>query len=127
MGRESGLLVPGPGSPAVPGGEAPQEGRIDGVGVRALDRRRVDVAVDLAPHPGPLTVEMVIVGPADVELCSVVIVHSRERTLDKIMHLRSDAEPGEHMLHVELFCGERLLDHAIRRFSFPAADPGIGR
>ena len=91
------------------------------VALRPLDRRRVDVAVDLDPGATPLTVEMVIVGPHDQELCSMLVVHCRDRELDKIMHLRADAEPGEHTLHVGLFCDEELLDHAVRRFSFAAA------
>jgi hypothetical protein len=107
-------------------GGAPETARIECVGVRALDRRRVDVAVDLATCGEPLSVEMVIVGPGGDELCSVLVVHSRDRMLDKVMHLRADPEPGEHTLHVGLFRDEDLLDHAIRRFSFPAAGPAMG-
>lgn len=101
--------------------KAPLGAHIDGVALRALDRRRVDVAVDLAPCAEPLVVEMVICGPGGQELCSLLVVHCRETALDKMMHLRTDAEPGEHTLHVGLFSGEQLLDHAVRRFSFPAA------
>lgn len=99
---------------------------IDGVALCAMDRRRVDVAVDLAPCAEPLVVEMVIVGPGGDELCSLLVVHCRDRALDKIMHLRADAQPGEHTLHVGLFRGEELLDHAARRFAFPPAPVGEG-
>ncbi len=107
------------------GSKAPAA-HIDGVALCAMDRRRVDVAVDLAPCAEPLVVEMVIVGPGGDELCSLLVVHCRDRALDKIMHLRADAQPGEHTLHVGLFRGEELLDHAARRFAFPAAAVGEG-
>lgn len=97
--------------------------RIEGVGVNALDRRRVDVAVDLTPFTEPLTVELVIVGPADDELCSVLLIDNREWTLDRIMHLRHDAQVGEHTLHVGVFCGDHLVDRAARKFAFPATGP----
>jgi hypothetical protein len=114
------------GEPASAERTAPGAARIECVGVHAMDRRRVDVAVDLAYGPEPLTIEMVIVGPGDQELCSVLLVHTRELMLDKVMHLHSDAEPGEHTLHVGLFRDEELLDHAIRRFSFLADNPQMG-
>jgi hypothetical protein len=98
------------------------EVRIEGVGVNALDRRRVDVAVDLTPCREPVDVEMVIVGPQDDELCSILLVQNREWMLDKIMHLRKDAEPREHTLHVGVFCGETLVARASRRFAFPPLD-----
>ena len=101
--------------------------RIECVGVRALDKRRVDVAVDLVLGPEPLSVELVIVGPDDKELCSVQVVHNHQAALDKTMHLRADAEPGEHTLHVGLFRDEELLDHAVRHFAFPAAEAGKER
>ena len=55
---------------------------IESVGVNALDRRRVDVAVDLTPCLEPLDVEMVVVGPLDDELCSTLLVQN----------LRTDAQ-----------------------------------
>ena len=105
---------------------APGVARIECVGVRALDERRVDVAVDLVLGPEPLSVEMVIVGPEGKELCSVQVIHNHQPTLDKIMHLRANAEPGVHTLHVGLFREEELLDHAVRHFAFPAAETGKG-
>ena len=63
-------------------------------------------------------VEMVIVGPQDDELCSIVVVESREWMLDKIMHLRQDAEPGPHTLHVGVFAGGELVAQAARIFAF---------
>ena len=107
-------------------GAASEAPRILGVGVCALDQRRVDVAVDLACCPEPLNVELVIVGPDDRELCSMLVVHTRERMLDKIMHLRSDAKPGEHILHVGLFRDEDVLDQVARRFVFSSPDSGPG-
>jgi hypothetical protein len=105
-------------------GRAPvpaSEIRIESVGVNPLDQRRVDVAVDLTPFLGPVQIEMVIVGPEDVELCSVTLVHNRDWALDKILHLRGDAMPGEHILHVGVFDESELVAHAARRFVFPAA------
>jgi hypothetical protein len=94
---------------------------IESVGVNPLDRRRVDVAVDLTPFRGPVRVEMVIVGPEDEELCSVTLVHNHDCELDRILHLRRDAEPGDHVLHVGIFDDSDLVAHAARRFCFPAA------
>ena len=102
---------------------APELARIECVGVHALDRRRVDVAVDLTPScMEPLSLELVIVGPGDEELCSVLVIQSRDPMLDKVLHLRRDAEPGQHTLHVGLFLDEQLLDHAARLFEFPKPD-----
>ena len=100
------------------------EVRIESVGVNPLDRRRVDVAADLTPCLEPVTVEMVIVGPGDDELCSIVLVHNRDWMLDKIMHLPRDAEAGEHTLHVGVFSGDELVARAARTFSFSPAEPG---
>ena len=94
---------------------------IESVGVNPLDRRRVDVAVDLTPFLEPVRVELAIVGPDDEELCSSALVHNRDWTLDKILHLRRDAGPGEHILHVGVFDDADLVAHAARRFVFPAA------
>lgn len=102
----------------------PDQVRVQGVGVRALDLRRVDVAVDLTPCTEPVQVEMVIVGPEDDELCSVVLVQYRDRAVDKILHLRQDAQPGEHVLHVGVFFEGDLVARAGRRFVFPSA--GVG-
>jgi len=99
------------------------EVRVESVGVNPLDRRRVDVAVDLTPCLQPVNVEMVIVGPDDDELCSTLIVHNREWMLDKILHLRRDAGPGEHTLHVGVFFGEELVARAARAFWFPPIEP----
>jgi hypothetical protein len=100
------------------------QARVQSIGVNPLDSRRVDVAVDITPCREPLTVEMVIVGPDDAELCSIVVVQSREWTLDRVMHLRRDAAAGVHTLHVGLFCEDRLLHQAAARFAFAAAEPG---
>jgi hypothetical protein len=97
----------------------PSEIHVEGVGVNALDLRRVDVAVDLTPCQSPVNVEMVIVGPDDRELCSTFLVANREWMLDKIMHLRQDAQPGEHILHVGVFFEDQLVARAARRFAFP--------
>ena len=95
------------------------EAHIEGVGVRALDPRRVDVAVDLSPCLAALTMEMVIVGPSDEELCSIILVDNSEQNVDRIMHLRKDAKPGEHTLHVGLFHDNLLVDRSSRTFEFP--------
>jgi hypothetical protein len=102
-------------------GEAPRpasEVEIESVGVNPLDLRRVDVAVDLTPFLGTIDVEMVIVGPGDDELCSINLVQNRDPMLDKIMHLRQDAEPGEHILHIGAFVDGNLVARAARRFAF---------
>ena len=99
----------------------PDEIQVQSVGVHALDMRRVDVAVDLTPCLEPVTVEMVIVGPAGDELCSVLLVENRQWALDKIMHLRQDARPGEHMLHVGVFSQNLLVARSAKRFVFPLA------
>ena len=98
----------------------PEKIQVVGVGVHALDMRRVDVAVDLTPCVEPVTVEMVIVGPEGDELCSVLLVDNRQWMLDKIMHLRQDAQPGEHVLHVGVFKDNELVARAARRFGFPS-------
>ena len=98
--------------------------RIESVGVNPLDQRRVDVAVDLTPCLQPVDVEMVIVGPSDDELCSILLVQTREWVLDKIMHLRHDAEPGQHTLHVGVFHENQLVARAARYFAFPAPQAG---
>lgn len=95
--------------------------RVESVGVRAIDLRRVDVAVDLAPCPAPVDVEMVIVGPDDRELCSIMLVGNRQATLDRIMHLRQDAQPGNHTLYVGVFHEGELVARADRTFAFPLA------
>jgi hypothetical protein len=97
----------------------PDKIQVQSVGVHALDLRRVDVAVDLTPCTEPVTVEMVIVGPEDDELCSVLLVENRQWQLDKIMHLRQDAQPGEHLLHVGVFYHDELVARAACRFLFP--------
>jgi hypothetical protein len=97
--------------------------RIDSVGVNPLDRRRVDVAVDLSSCRQPVEVELVIVGPNDEELSSVLLVQNRESMLDRIMHLRQDAEPGNYWLHIGVFYQKELVAHAARRFTFPPLEP----
>lgn len=99
----------------------PAEVRVEEVGVNALDRRRVDVAVDLTPCLEPLTLELVIVGPAGDELASTLAVDSREWMLDRVLHLRQDAGPGLHTLHVGVFYHDRLVARADRAFEFPSA------
>lgn len=102
----------------------PAEIRIESVGVNALDRRRVDVAVDLTPCREPVDIEMVIVGPKDDELCSILLVRNREWILDKVMHLRQDAQSGVHTLHVGVFYEDELLTRTARRFTFSLAGSG---
>ena len=98
----------------------PGQIQVQSVGVQALDMRRVDVAVDLTPCTEPVTVEMVIVGPEGSELCSVLLVENRQWALDKIMHLRQDAQPGEHVLHVGVFSEDELVARVARQFVFPS-------
>lgn len=100
----------------------PSEVSIESVGVNPLDQRRVDVAVDLTPCSQPVDVELVIVGPQDDELCSVLVIENREWMLDKVMHLRQDAEAGKHILHVGVFFENRLVARAARRFAFPSPE-----
>jgi hypothetical protein len=102
----------------------PPQVRVEGVGINTLDRRRVDVAVDLTPCRVPVNVEFVIVGPDDDELSSVLLIDNREWMLDKIMHLRRDARAGEYVLHIGVFYGDELMARAARRFRFPLDDPG---
>jgi hypothetical protein len=97
----------------------PHEMRVLSVGVNPLDMRRVDVAVDLTPCTEAVKIEMVIVGPDDDELCSLLLVDSRAWMIDKIMHLRKDAQPGAYVLHVGVFCEDELVTRAARRFAFP--------
>ena len=92
--------------------------RVESVGVNPLDRRRVDVAVDLTPCLQAVNVELVIVGPDDDELCSILLVQNRQWMLDKVMHLRQDAKPGDHTLHVGVFFEVQLVTQATRRFRF---------
>jgi hypothetical protein len=106
----------GDGAPPSPG-----DIRVESVGVRAIDLRRVDVAVDLTPCREAVDVEMVIVGPDDRELCCIKLVGNRQATLDRIMHLRQDAQPGNHTLYVGVFYEGRLVARADRTFTFPLA------
>jgi hypothetical protein len=99
----------------------PAEVRVESVGLNPLDQRRVDVAVDLTPCLEPLTVELVIVGPGDAELCSALLMGVRQWEIDKVLHLRQDARPGAHILHVGVFAGEELVARAARSFYFPQA------
>jgi hypothetical protein len=91
------------------------------VGVNALDRQRVDVAVDLTPCLQAVEVEMVIVSPCDDEVCSIVLAQNLDCMLDKIMHLRQDAQPGEYTLHVGVFFENALVARSAKRFTFPMA------
>jgi hypothetical protein len=102
---------------------SPDQVQVHSVGVNPLDLRRMDVAVDFTPCREPVTVELVIVGPDDDELCSVLLVQSHECMVDKIMHLRQDAQPGEHVLHVGVFFEGELVARAARRFSFRQIGP----
>ena len=99
---------------------------IESVGVNALDQRRVDVAVDLTPFRDPVKVELVIVGPDDEELCSTVLLDNREWQLDRVLHLRRDAQLGEHILHVGVFYDDEIVVHAARSFVFPPAEKARG-
>jgi len=105
-------------------GQAPRpasEVEIESVGVNPLDLRRVDVAVDLTPYLGAVDIAMAIVGPNEDELCSIKLVHNRDPMLDRIMHLRQDAQPGEHILHIGVFVEEDLIARTARSFRFPQA------
>jgi hypothetical protein len=104
----------------------PAEVRIESVGVNALDRRRVDVAVDLTPCREAVTVDMVIVGPDDEELCSSLLVDNTEWMLDKVLHLRQDAGPGRHTLHVGVFYDNLLVTRVARAFEFPTSEAVAG-
>ena len=95
--------------------------KIEGLGLNPLDLRRVDVAVDLTPARDPVRVELAIVAPDGQEVSSTTLVHNRDWALDKILHLRRDAGPGEHVLHVGVFYGDELVAHVARRFLFPQA------
>ena len=104
----------------------PAEVRVESVGLNPLDQRRVDVAVDLTPCLEPLTVELVIVGPDDTELCSALLLGNRQWEIDKVLHLRQDAQPGAHVLHIGVFAGEDLVARAARSFHFPSAGSAGG-
>jgi hypothetical protein len=115
--------------PEVPPSESlvlvsPAEMRVEGIGVNALDAHRVDVAVDLTPCRDAVDIEMVIVGPDDEEQCSIVLVQDHEWMLDKIMHMRREAQPGEYTLHVGVFYEKELVARAARTFRFPPAESG---
>lgn len=99
-----------------------REIEIESIGLNPLDRRRVDVAVDLTPFLEPVRVELAIVGPDGEELCSTTLVHNRDWMLDKMLHLRCDAGPGEHILHIGVFVESELVAYAGRRFLFPTAE-----
>ena len=96
--------------------------RIESVGVNPLDARRIDVAVDLTPCQQAMRLEMAIVGPDDQEWSSITVVHNREWTIDRIMHFRQDALPGEYCLHVGVFDDRDLVHHVARRFVVPGED-----
>ena len=100
----------------------PEEVKVESIGVNPLDRRRVDVAVDLTPCSKALTVEMVIVGPDDKELCSVVLIDNTQWMLDKVMHLRQDAQAGDYVLHVGAFYDNALVTSGSRTFVFSSED-----
>ena len=100
----------------------PAQVQIESVGVNPLDRRRVDVAVDLTPLSQPVDVEMVIVGPNDEELCSILLVQNREWMLDRVMHLRHDAQPGKHTLHIGVFFENELVARSGKQFAFPLSE-----
>jgi hypothetical protein len=103
---------------------SPAEIRVEGIGVNALDAHRVDVAVDLTPCREAVDVEMVIVGPDDDELCSIVLVHNREWMLDKVMHVRHSAQLGEYTMHVGVFYEKELMARGAKTFRFPPAESG---
>jgi hypothetical protein len=49
-------------------------------------------------------------------------MHNRDWMIDKMLHLRRDAGPGEHVLHVGVFFEDELVAHAARSFVFPPAE-----
>ena len=71
----------------------------------------------------PVDIEMVIVGPQDDELCCILLVQNRDWMLDKVMHLRQDAEAGVHTLHVGVFHEDEMLTRTARRFTFSLSEP----
>lgn len=107
------------GRPPVPVSEV----CVECIGINPLDRQRVDVAVDLTPCLQAVDVEVVIVGPDDEELCSVLMIQNREWMLDRVMHLRREAQAGEHTLHVGVFCQGALIARAARKFAFLSPQP----
>jgi hypothetical protein len=102
----------------------PEQIQIESVGVNPLDQRRVDVAVDLTPCLRPVDVELVIVAPDDKEVASSLLLGNRQWMLDKVLHLRQDAGPGEYILHIGVFYEKELVTRAARRFSFPPHESG---
>jgi hypothetical protein len=99
---------------------------IEEIGVNPLDKRRVDVAVDLSPCQQPVTVRMAIVGPDDDEWASTALLQNREWALDRVMHLSRDAQSGDYILHVGIFDDETLVCQAAKPFSYPAPGPDQG-
>jgi hypothetical protein len=99
--------------------------RIEEVGVNPLDHRRVDVAIDLTPCLQPVTVRLAIVGPDDGEWASTVLLQNRESALDRIIHLRRDAVPGEYILHVGVFDDEALICHTAKHYQYAQSGPGL--
>ena len=102
----------------------PDRIQVEGIGVNPLDGRRVDVAVDLAPCLKPVNVEVVLVAPDDSEVSCILLIDNREWMLDKIMHLRQQAQVGEYTLHVGVFYEDELVARAAKRFTFPPASLG---
>jgi hypothetical protein len=100
--------------------------RIEEIGVNPLDHRRVDVAVDLSPCQQPVTVRMAIVGPDDEEWASTSLLQHREWALDRVLHLRRDAIPGDYILHVGIFDDETLVCREAKFFRYPASGPDQG-
>lgn len=105
----------------------PSNVQVESIGVRAIDQRRVDVAVDVTPCTQPLTIEIVIVGPTGDELCSVMFIDNTHAELDRVLHLREDAAAGDHTLHVGAFFDNNLVARASRIFAFalPAAADSV--
>ena len=102
------------------------EVRIESVGVCALDRCRVDVAVDLTPSAEGTRIEVVIEAPSGAELVSATVIDNRQTTLDRRLHVRRPPEPGTHTLHVGVFYHDALIDHVQKQFTFPPPDePGV--
>ena len=102
-----------------------EEIRVESVGANFIDPQRVDVAVDLTPCTEPVEVELVIVGPQDDELSSVLLLQNRQWMLDKILHLRQDAVPGEYVLHVGVFHEKELVTRAARCFVYAPPRTGV--
>ncbi len=85
----------------------------------------VDVAVDLTPSAERIRVELAVEEPSGAELVSMTLIDNCQPMLDRRLHLRRPPEPGVHTLHVGVFCGDDLIDHVQKCFSFSVSSGEI--